>query len=104
MLSTLFYSLYDHIKAKEVCFTEELLIENNIENLKDYENSLEVNNFQELLNFNDSADFASKPKCKKGYPCKNTCISVDKNCDNPIEGQAKTYKFLGERNVINFIY
>lgn len=91
MLSTLFTNLYDHIKNKEVCFTEELLIENSIENLKDYENYLEVNNFQELLNFNNNADFASKPKCKKGYPCKNTCISVDKDCDNPIEGQAKTY-------------
>ena len=49
-----------------------------------------------LLSLNNSVlDFAGssgKPKqCSKGYSCKSTCISKDRECSNPLQGQAKNY-------------
>lgn len=47
----------------------------------------------ELIDILASLDFAT-PKtktCTKGYSCGKTCISPNKNCRNPLEGQTKNY-------------
>ena len=96
MLSTLFTNLHEHtIAAKGVDFTEDLIPFDSISELRSSENLLFLNSFQELLDFNDSADFAKAMgkarTCKKGYPCGASCIATTKNCNKTIDGQAKTY-------------
>lgn len=39
-------------------------------------------------------NFAKSTKaknCKKGYPCGRSCINKNRNCSNPLKGQAKTF-------------
>lgn len=96
MLSTLFTNLREHtIAAKGVDFTEDLIPFDSIGELRSSENLLFLNSFQELLDFNDSADFAKEMgkarTCKKGYPCGSSCINASYNCKKGIAGQAKTY-------------
>lgn len=104
MLSTLFTNLREHtIESKGVDFTEDLVPFESIQDLRNSESQLFFSSFQELLNFNDSADFAKKEgkakSCKKGYPCGGSCIKAGYNCKKAVTGQARTYaEFLAQQN------
>ena len=100
-LATLFLNIREFsIGKSNLDFTENFLPSQQIKDLAELEKDYWFTSFQELLDFGDSVEFAArkaggtkkeKPKCAKGYPCGNGCISVGYNCKKAVKGQAKTY-------------
>ncbi len=45
---------------------------------------------KELHTLNFAKSTQSK-NCKKGYPCGRSCINKNRNCSNPLKGQAKSF-------------
>ena len=46
--------------------------------------------FRQLHTLNFAKSTQSK-KCSKGYPCGRSCINKNRNCSNPLKGQAKSF-------------
>ena len=109
MLTDLFQNLREFSISKQGIEIADVIIpDQSIAELRSSEKICLVQSFQELLDFDDTVDFAAKsPKVgtkitQKGgrvitcdpsrtYPCGNACRSHSKDCKNPIEGQAKNY-------------
>lgn len=96
------------ISKQGIEIADVIIPDQSIAELRSSEKICLVQSFQELLDFDDTVDFAAKsPKVgtkitQKGgrvitcdpsrtYPCGNACRSHSKDCKNPIEGQAKNY-------------
>lgn len=113
MLTDLFLNLREFaINSKSIDTANELVPSETLNILRVAERDKLLLSFQEMLTFDDTLEFAVKaPKIgtkitqkggrvitcdpAKTYPCGAVCRSQSKDCNNPIEGQAKTYaKFL----------
>ncbi len=110
MLATLFQNLQEYIiDSNSLATADNSVLSQGIIELKELEKTSILVSFQENLAFDTILNFAVTKTPKVGqkitqkggrvitcdpaktYPCGAVCRSQSKDCNNPIEGQAKTY-------------
>lgn len=98
MLADLFTRLREEaIASSDIATANKLIPFKSLCDLREVERRSLFLSYQELLDFDDVAEFAAtkEKKCSKGYSCGKSCISPGKNCRLDVEGQAKEFgKFL----------